>query len=104
MSNHTTTMSTNADHIEEMEILFKNYMRFAQMIYDDIETEGLCYWRLLDDTPFTKGEVDLAGWNSADNFKRARGDWTYYEEPECYCALDSCISCQVIMANARRSE
>mgnify|MGYP003654728154 FL=1 len=67
---------------KEMKTLFENYGLFAPTMENYKETEGLGYWKLLEDSPYTNGEVLLDGWNSQDDFKRARGDWSYYEEPE----------------------
>ena len=67
---------------QEMKTLFENYGLFASTMENYKETEGLGYWRLLEDSPYTNGEVLLDGWNSQDDFKRARGDWSYYEEDE----------------------
>ena len=66
--------------LHEMKTLFENYGLFAPMMENYKETEGLGYWKLLEDSPYTNGEVLLDGWNSQDDFKRARGDWSYYND------------------------
>ena len=74
--------------LHEMKTLFEEYGLFASMMENYKETEGLGYWKLLEDSPYTNGEVLLDGWNSQDDFKRARGDWSYYETE-----FDECAQC-----------
>ena len=49
----------------------------------EIEQWGWRYWRMLEDTPYTQGEYDLAGWNShKDNVKGKQAFRHYAEEEE----------------------
>ena len=47
----------------------------------EIEQWGWRYWRMLEDTPYTLGEDDLAGWNShKDNVKGKQAFKSYWRK------------------------
>jgi len=44
------------------------YLRECKhLLFIEKEEWGWRYWRMLEDTPYTRGEKDLAGWNSQDD-------------------------------------
>ena len=51
---------------------FHKYNKFVMDYGLHKEEEGFGWWQLLEDTPYTKGEEKLAGWNSADDAKKGR--------------------------------
>ena len=48
------------------------FARTWSLVEEDEWDEGFGWWKYLEDTPYTKGEQELAGWNSADDAKRGR--------------------------------
>jgi hypothetical protein len=48
-------------------------------------------WMLLSDTPYSRGYVELDGWNSRDERARARGDYVYITT--CHCQPDWDMRC-----------
>jgi hypothetical protein len=48
-------------------------------------------WMLLSDTPYSRGYVELGGWNSRDERARARGDYVYITT--CHCQPDWDMRC-----------
>ena len=52
------------------ELIDCNGNPLVQSWFFEVEEWGWRYWRMLNDTPYTQGENDLAGWNSyEDNLK-----------------------------------
>ena len=46
----------------------------------EVEQWGWRYWRMLEDTPYTQGEHDLAGWNSHKDNMKGKQAFKSFEE------------------------
>ena len=63
-----------------------SWIGWMEFQHKEDEDYYIGYWTNLDDTPYTKGEVNFAGWNSLDDLKRGKGkmDLSHYSCEEKY--------------------
>ena len=59
------TATIMKEQIDEMK-------RCAQGSRFEVEAWGWRYWRFLEDTPYTLGEINLAGWNSYEEMVKGK--------------------------------